>query len=64
MEPGPKEGHEDDQRAGAPPLQGQAEIARTLQPGEEKAQGGPYCSHLVPERGLQEGWGGTIYKDM
>jgi len=31
--------HKDDQRAGAPPLQGQAERAGALQPGEEKALG-------------------------
>ena len=34
---GPDEGHEDDQRAGAPPLQRQAEGAGLVQPGEEKA---------------------------
>jgi len=34
---GPEEGHKDDQGAGAPPLLGQAEGARLIQPGEEKA---------------------------
>ena len=34
---GPEEGHKDDQRAGAPILQGQAERAGTLWPGEEEA---------------------------
>ena len=34
---GPEMVHKDDQRAGAPPLQGQAERAGALQPGEEKA---------------------------
>ena len=37
---GPEEGHEDDQWAGAPPLQRQAEEAGLIQPGEEKAVGG------------------------
>ena len=36
---GPEEGHENDQRAGAPPLQRQAERAGAFQPGEEKAPG-------------------------
>jgi len=35
----PEEGHEDDQGDGAPPLQGQAEGAGLVQPGEEKAAG-------------------------
>ena len=30
---GPEEGHKDDQRGGAPPLQGQAEVAGHVQPG-------------------------------
>lgn len=34
----PEEGHKDDQRAGAPPLQRQAE-GGTVQLGEEKAAG-------------------------
>ena len=36
---GPEVGHKDDQRAGAPLLQGQAERAGTLQTGKEKASG-------------------------
>jgi len=36
---GPEEGHEDDPRAGAPLLQGQAEGVGAVQPGEEKAPG-------------------------
>jgi len=35
----PEKGHKDDQGAGAPPLQRQAEGARLIQPGEEKAAG-------------------------
>ena len=58
----PEEGHKDDQRAGAPPLQGQAERLEALQHGEEKAPGGPYGSLPVPERGLKESWGGNFYK--
>ena len=61
---GPEEGHEDDQKAGAPPLWGQAERTRALQPGEEKAPGGPDRYLPVAEGGLQESWGGTFYKDM
>ena len=34
---GLEEGHKDDQRAGAPPLQGHTERAEALQPAEEKA---------------------------
>jgi len=36
---GPEEGHEDDHRAGAPLLRGQAEGVGAVQPGEEKAPG-------------------------
>ncbi|XP_021245825.1 uncharacterized protein LOC110395571 [Numida meleagris] len=41
---GPEEGHEGDQRAGAPSLQGRAKKAGHLQPGEENVPGGPYSS--------------------
>ena len=37
---GPEEGHKDDQMAGAPPIQGQAERAGALHSGKEKAPGG------------------------
>ena len=37
---GLEEGHKDNQRAGAPPLQEQAEGAGALQPGEEKEGSG------------------------
>jgi len=36
---GPEEGHKDDERAGAPPLQREAEGAGLVQPGEKKAAG-------------------------
>jgi len=39
VEAGPEEAHEDDQRAGAPLLRGQAEGVGAVQPGEEKAPG-------------------------
>ena len=39
---GLEEGHKDDQKAGAPPLRGQAERVEAVQPGEEKASGGCY----------------------
>jgi len=45
----PKEGHEDDQRAGASLLQRHAERLGVVQPGEQKAPGKPYCSLPVPE---------------
>ena len=50
----PEEGHENDQRAGAPLLQGQAERVGAFQPGEERAPRGPYSGLPVPEGGLQE----------
>ena len=58
---GPEEDHKDDQRAGAPPLRGQAERAGTLQPGEEKAPVGPNSGLPVPEGGLQESCGRTSW---
>jgi len=36
---GPEEGHKDDQRAGAPPLQRQVEGTGLIQPAEEKDAG-------------------------
>ena len=56
---GPQEGHKD-MRARVPPLQGQAERAGALQPGEEKAPRRPCSGLAVPEGGLQESWGGTF----
>ena len=61
---GPEEGHKDDQRAGAPPLRGQAESSGALQPGGMKVLRRPYSGLPVPEGGLQENWGGTSYKGM
>ncbi|KAK4820564.1 hypothetical protein QYF61_001627 [Mycteria americana] len=49
---GPEEGHENDLRAGAPILRGQAERVRTVQPGEEKATGRPHSSLPVLKGGL------------
>ena len=43
-------------------LQGQAERVGAHQSGEQKAMEGPYSVLPVPERGLQESWGGTFYK--
>ena len=62
VEAGPEEGHEDDQRARASPLQGQVERTGAFQPGEEKALRRSYSSLPLFERGLQESWGGTSYK--
>ena len=49
---GPEEGHKLDQRAEAPLLWEQDERAGALQPGKEKALGGPYSSLPGPEGGL------------
>ena len=46
---GPEEGHKVDQRAGAPPLWGQAERVGGVQPGEGKAPGRPCCG--LPVKG-------------
>ena len=54
---GPEESHEDDQRAGAPPVQGQAERA-----GSGEVFGGPYSGLPVLEAGLQESWEGLFRK--
>ena len=59
---GAEEGHKDYQRAGAPPLQGQAERDGALQPGKEKALRRTYSGLPVPEGGLQESYGGTFYR--
>ena len=45
---GPEEGHEDDQKAGASPLQQQAERIGALQTGEEKAPGRCYRDFEQP----------------
>jgi len=45
----PEEGHEDYQKAGAPPIRGQAERVETLQPEEDKMPEGPYSGLPVPE---------------
>jgi len=62
---GPEEGHKNDQRAGAPPLQGQAERVGAFHPREEKAPRGlrERLNGLpVPKDSLQKSWGETIYK--
>ena len=38
----PAEGYEDDEETGASLLRGEAEGAGLVQPGEEKAESGPY----------------------
>ncbi|KAJ7399938.1 rna-directed dna polymerase from mobile element jockey-like [Pitangus sulphuratus] len=58
---GLEEDHKDDQRAGAPLLQRQAERARAFQPGEEKALERPSYGLPVPEGSLQERWRGTFF---
>ena len=45
-------GHSNDLRAGIPLLWGKAERVDTVQPGEEKAAGRPYCSISVLKGGL------------
>ena len=63
LEVGLEEGHKEHWRAGAAPLQGQDERISGLQPGQEKAPGGPYNNLPEPEGGLHESWGGTFCKD-
>ena len=63
---GPEEGHKYDQRAGAPPLQRQAEGAGIVQPGEKYLK--EYLKYLkeylpVPKGGLQTGGESTLCKD-
>jgi len=47
-----EKGHKNDLRTGAPLLQGQAEIAGAVQPGEEKAARRPSCGLSVLTGGL------------
>ncbi|GAB0190290.1 hypothetical protein GRJ2_001494300 [Grus japonensis] len=60
----PEEGHEAAQRAGAPLLGRQAERLGVVQPGEEKAQGRPYCSLPVPKGDPQKSWREAVYKGV
>ena len=57
----PEEGHEDDQRAGAPLLQRQAEGAGLVKSGEEKAVGRTHCDLPVLKRSLSAGEKSTFY---
>ena len=50
---GPEEIHEDNQRAETPPLEGQAEKAEAIQPGEEEAPRRPHSGLPVPKGSLQ-----------
>jgi len=61
---GSRGGHKDDQRDGAPHLEGKAEGLGAVQPAEEKAAGRPYSSLLVLERGLQKRWGRTFHQEV
>ena len=60
---GPEQGHEDNQRAGAPPLQGQAERSEALQPGEEEAAG-DFIAALQYLKGAYRKAGEGLYKGM
>ena len=51
---GPEEGRKDDQKAGAPPLLEQSEVAGVFQPGEEKDLRRHYRGLPVREGGLQD----------
>jgi len=48
----PDKGRKKDPRDGTPLLQGQAERAGTVQPGEEKARGRPKCGLSAPKGDL------------
>ena len=50
LDVGPKEGRENDQRAGAPLLCGKAERVRIFQAGEEKAAETPAAFRYLKER--------------
>ena len=56
----PEEGHEDDHRAGTPPLCGQAKRAGAFQHGEENALRRPYSRLPVPVGDLHKSWGRTF----
>jgi len=58
----PEEGHEDDQRAGAPLLQRQAEGAGLVKSGEEKAAGRTHCDLPVLKRSITAGEKSTFYQ--
>jgi len=58
----PEKCDKDDQRAGRPPLRGQAKRAGAFQLGEEGAPRRHYSSLPVLEGDLQESWEGTFYK--
>lgn len=45
----PEKGHKDDQKAGEPFLQRQAEGVGVVQPGEDKASGRPYSVLPIPK---------------
>jgi len=53
----PEESHKNDPSDGTPLLEGQAERAGALQPGEEKALGGPNSGLSISNDGVQEGMG-------
>ena len=61
---GLEEGHKGDQKPEAPLLWGQAERGGVLQHGVEKAPGDLIAAFQYLKGGLQESWGGTLYKGM
>jgi len=46
----PEKGHEAGEGSGEQVLRGAAEGTGAVYPGEEEAEGGPYCSLQLPER--------------
>ena len=59
----PEEGHKEDQRAGAPLLQGQAEGVGVVRPGEEKALGRPSSGLPVPKGAYRKAGEGLFVRE-
>ena len=60
-----REGPEDDQRAGTPPLQEQAKrVLGIFSLEKSRLQGDLILAFQYPNGGLQESWRGTFYKSM
>ncbi|GAB0180497.1 mitochondrial enolase superfamily member 1 [Grus japonensis] len=59
----PEEGHEADQRAGAPLLGGQAERVGLVQPGEKAALGRSNCGLAVPEGAYRKDGEGLFMRE-
>jgi len=59
----PAKGHKGDKGTGAPHIGGKAERAGTVQPGEEKAQGGSSQCIQIPEGTVQRRQSHALFSD-